>query len=162
MKKMAVLFCLVSLATVTGCTSNPAQTSHITPAPPSVELKTPQMGFDKDTASNNMNKTNPMPTADQPTTVTGSGGVIGGHIARTMDSNDRSKLIGALESSVGKSTRWTNENSNIIYTVISLKKVNINGNKFCRKYSIISEINGKQEKEVGTACINVKGDWVAM
>lgn len=84
-------------------------------------------------------------------------------IARAgMDEADRSKLSHALDKAPGKSTHWTNANTNVAYTVTPIRAVTINGNPNCRKYSIVSVSNGASHESMGTACVGNDSAWKAV
>ena len=84
------------------------------------------------------------------------GGEIG---VRSMDSNDKSKMMHALDNSPGKSTQWTNGVSGVSYTVVPTRKVVIQNNPFCREYHITAA-KGAYKREInGTACVTTDGVW---
>lgn len=85
--------------------------------------------------------------------------MIGGNIERSMDEIDRSKLTSALDHSVGKSVKWVNSNTRVSYTVIPTKKVVINGNPFCRHYTITASSGTRSRTMSGTACVGADGAW---
>lgn len=84
---------------------------------------------------------------------------VGGNMRTAMDSVDRTKLSHALDSPPGKSTRWTNEVTGINYTVTPTQKLSINGNPYCRKYTVIASKGGKTREIRGTACVTADGSW---
>lgn len=83
---------------------------------------------------------------------------IGGSIRTAMDEMDTNKLSHALDKSPGKATHWVNSSSSTSYTVVPIKVVTINGNSFCRKYTITAENGGNKRTNSGTACVT-NGSW---
>lgn len=82
-----------------------------------------------------------------------SGEAVGGNISTAMDENDKSKLSHALDKPLGKSTQWVNQNTGTTYTVVPTQKLAVNGNPFCRKYTLTAS-RGTNSREVnGTACV---------
>lgn len=71
-----------------------------------------------------------------------------------MDSSDRSKLSHALDNPIGKATTWVNETTNTTYTVVPTKKITINGNPFCREYTMTESRGGRKYERYGTACVD--------
>jgi surface antigen len=92
----------------------------------------------------------------------GSGEAVGGGIGRSMDANDQSKLSHALDKPLGKSTQWVNANSNTTYTVVPTQKVEINGNPYCRRYTITAIRDGNTHEINGTACVAANSNWEAV
>lgn len=88
-------------------------------------------------------------------TMTG-GGEIG---LRSMDGDDKTKMSRALDAGTGKSTRWQNGATGVSYTVTPIKKVVIQGNPFCREYSVVAEKSGNTKEARGTACVTTDGSW---
>lgn len=85
---------------------------------------------------------------------------VGGEVEKTMDANDKSKMLHALDKSLGKPTHWENANTNISYTVVPVKKLEINGNHFCRQYTMTSMHNDVKNQMTGTACVSaVDSSW---
>lgn len=82
-----------------------------------------------------------------------SGEAVGGHISLSMDENDKSKLSHALDKPLGKSTQWTNQNTGTMYTVVPTEKLTVNGNPFCRKYTVTASKGDKSRETNGTACV---------
>ena len=86
-------------------------------------------------------------------------GAVGGSESHQMDELDRSKLSHALDGGIGKATSWQNVATGIEYTVIPTEKISINGNPFCRKYTITSVKSGQSRESSGTACVSSDGAW---
>lgn len=92
-------------------------------------------------------------------TLTTSNTAIGGDILQSMDGNDKTKMSRGLDKAVGKQTSWTNEATGIQYTVNPIQKVVINGNQFCRKYTLTAT-KGENTREVNeVACVGTDGEW---
>ncbi len=87
---------------------------------------------------------------------------IGGFIQNSMDETDKSKMWHALDNAVGKSTHWTNINTNIEYTVTPTKKITIDGNPFCRTYTIAATKGDKKDEVSGAACVGDDSNWKAI
>lgn len=98
---------------------------------------------------------NPIPV--KPVATTGES--IGGNVERGMDNNDRIKMSRALDKAPGTAVTWTNRASGISYTVTPIRKVVLNGNPYCRKYSISASRGGQVSTVSGTACIGESGNW---
>lgn len=88
-------------------------------------------------------------------TMTG-GGEIG---ARSMSADDKVKMSRALDAGTGKPTHWQNGATGISYTVTPIKKVVIQGNPFCREYSVVAERGANKKESRGTACVTTDGSW---
>lgn len=84
---------------------------------------------------------------------------LSANLPRSMDENDKSKMLHALDKSPGKSTHWVNPTSGISYTVMPTQKVAINGNPYCRKYSITTNKDNNKNHFIGTACVGEDGNW---
>lgn len=95
-------------------------------------------------------------------TATASGEAVGGNISRSMDEADKSKLWHALDKPLGKSTQWVNTNTGTSYTVIPTEKLSINGNPYCRRYSVTSTRGGNTHEINGTACVSATSNWEAV
>lgn len=100
--------------------------------------------------------------ANQPAPLgagTKPGGTIGGSVAGSMDSFDRSKLSKALDKAPGTVTTWVNANTGTDYMVTPVKKVTVNGNDFCREYQVVAVRSGNRQESTGTACVAADGSW---
>ena len=91
------------------------------------------------------------------------GAYLGGSIGKSMDEQDRMKMNSALESNnVGQPAYWHNNKTDANYTVVPVKNVSVNGNKYCREYRTTADIAGKQQQMFGTACRQPDGTWKAV
>ena len=89
-----------------------------------------------------------------------AGAFIGGSIGKSMDDTDRLKMQRALETnSVGQPAYWQNANNGTKYTVVPVKNVQVQGNKYCREYRTTAVIAGKQQEMYDTACRQPDGSW---
>jgi len=85
---------------------------------------------------------------------------IGGKYEQSMDEIDKTKLSRALDAGLGKSTTWKNASTGLTYTVVPTRKVTVNGNAFCRQYSITVGRSEQQSNTLnGTACVASDGAW---
>ena len=88
------------------------------------------------------------------------GALIGGSIGKSMDDVDRMKMQRALESNpVGQPAYWQNSKTGTNYTVVPVKNVTHQGNKYCREYRTTAVIGGKSEQVYGKACRQPDGSW---
>jgi surface antigen len=88
------------------------------------------------------------------------GALIGGSIGKSMDDVDRMKMQRALESNpVGQPAYWQNSKTGTNYTVVPVKNVTHQGNKYCREYRTTAVIGGKSEQVYGKACRQPDGAW---
>jgi surface antigen len=84
----------------------------------------------------------------------------GGEISlKSMTSEDKNKMSRAMDAATGKSTQWTNSATGVSYTVTPIKKVVIEGNPFCRRYSVLVEQGNYKRDFGGTACVTTDGSW---
>lgn len=89
-----------------------------------------------------------------------AGAFLGGSIGKSMDDVDRMKMQRALESNpIGQPAYWTNSKSGTNYTVVPVKNVTVQGNKYCREYRTTAVIGGKTEQVYGKACRQPDGAW---
>jgi surface antigen len=79
---------------------------------------------------------------------------VGGNIAMAMDENDKSKMAHALDKPLGKATQWANGRTGVHYTVVPNKKLVLNGNPFCRQFTVISIRNDAKNEIKKTACVS--------
>jgi len=146
--------CSTGLFHPTGPSSNETQpTSNAMAMPPpadgtSLGLQGPSVGA-----------TDTKPGFSEPTPVVPSSTTLAGDIQVVMSKEDKSKLSHALDKALGKSTEWTNELTHISYTVVPTKKVMVNDNHFCRKYTITATKNESSKEISGTACVSEDGEW---
>lgn len=110
-----------------------------------------------------MTSTDSMQVASDSTTATltepTSDAPIGGSADYGMDELDRKKLSRALDGGIGKATSWQNANTGTKYTVVPVEKLTIQGNPFCRKYTVTTEKGGYKKEVNGTACVATDGAW---
>lgn len=88
-------------------------------------------------------------------TMTG-GGDIG---LKSMDADDKLKMSRALDSGTGKATHWENGATGITYMVTPIRKVVVQGNPFCREYSVQATRGSVTKNNSGTACVTTDGSW---
>lgn len=86
-------------------------------------------------------------------------GSIGGSIQAYMDKTDRSKMSRGLDSGLGKSAHWVNNQTKISYTVTPTAKLTFKGNPLCRRYNLTAEDRGRIKQFAGTACLESDGEW---
>lgn len=88
-------------------------------------------------------------------TMTG-GGEVGMH---SMDGDDKRKMMRALDAGTGKSTHWENAATGVGYTVTPIRKITIQGNPFCREYSVQASRGSNSRTVNGRACVTTDGAW---
>lgn len=89
-----------------------------------------------------------------------AGAFLGGSVGKSMDDVDKMKMQRALESTpVGQPAYWQNAKTGTNYTVVPVKNVTHNGNKYCREYRTTAVIGGKTEQVYGKACRQPDGSW---
>lgn len=87
------------------------------------------------------------------------GGIVGNQIGRYMDRQDRANMRRAvINTPLGKQASWTNQHSDITYTVRPIRNYHDEG-RYCREYRTTIEINGKPRKAYGNACRQPDGSW---
>lgn len=84
---------------------------------------------------------------------------IAGNFEQRMDSIDKSKLSKALDKALGKMTEWTNDMTGITYRIVPTQKIVVDGNQFCRKYTITVIKNQDSQELSGSACVTEDGNW---
>lgn len=88
------------------------------------------------------------------------GAYLGGKIGQTMDRQDQARMQAALEgNSIGQPAYWTNQRTGNVYTVVPVRNVTVNSNRYCREYRTTANIAGKQQQIYGTACRQQDGTW---
>lgn len=81
----------------------------------------------------------------------------------SMDSADRMKMSRALDNPPGKSSHWVNPSSGVSYTLVPTHKVVMNGNPYCRQYTLTATgSGGSSHQSTGTACVSSDGSWQAV
>lgn len=88
-------------------------------------------------------------------TMTGGGDIS----LKSMTQEDKNKMSRAMDAATGKSTHWTNSATGVSYTVTPIKKVVIEGNPFCRRYTVLVEQGDYKRDISGTACVTTDGSW---
>ncbi len=94
-----------------------------------------------------------------------AGGFIGNQIGKNMDDTDRMMAerssTKALEySPSGKAVEWRNpDNGHSGYVTPTKTYTNPSNGRYCREYTHVVNIGGKQEKAYGTACRQSDGQW---
>jgi|GEM_PF-2682580 surface antigen len=91
------------------------------------------------------------------TNITMTGGAEVG--IRSMDAEDKIKMSRALDAATGKATHWENAATGIGYTVTPIRKVVVQGNPFCREYSVQASKGSYTRSIGGTACVTTDGTW---
>lgn len=92
------------------------------------------------------------------------GALIGSAIGKSMDDQDRRILElssqKALETSPsGSSVEWRNPDSGNYGTVTPSRAYKNNSGQYCREYTQVIVVGGKQEKAYGQACRQPDGSW---
>src|SRR6185312_5346192 len=133
MQKLALKTALIVLAAgLTGCSGNMPSMSSMMPgssSTPAQAVSPAKQGVIAKSVNQAGKETN--------VNVTMAGG---GEVSlKSMDAEDKTKMMRALDAATGKSTRWVNGMSGISYTVTPIKKVVIQGNPFCREYTVVAE-----------------------
>lgn len=149
MQKTMLKAALIILAAgLTGCSGNMPGMSGMTSGTPSSQAagieKKGLVAVDQTGKETNVNVT------------MAGGGEIG---LRSMDSDDKTKMSRALDAGTGKATHWSNGATGVSYTVTPIKKVVIQGNPFCREYSVVAEKGSNTKETHGTACVTTDGSW---
>jgi len=75
-------------------------------------------------------------------------------IEQMLDKHDKETMSHALDKPLGKATAWHNANTGASYVVTPIEKKTLNGNPFCRKYSISVSQNGSHQESTDTACVS--------
>jgi len=94
--------------------------------------------------------------------VSTASGPLGGEAANRMDAFDRSKLSRALDGGIGKTSQWTNANTGITFAVTPTGITHVNGNPYCRQYTVTMTATGMMRENHGVACLNDNSNWQAM
>lgn len=93
-----------------------------------------------------------------------AGAVVGGSIGKNMDDNDKkiAELTSqrALESSPsGKSVEWRNPDNGHYGYVTPTKTFQSQQGAYCREYTQVIVVGGKEERAYGRACRQQDGSW---
>lgn len=91
------------------------------------------------------------------------GAYIGNSLGKSMDDADRVRMYRALENNpAGQPAYWANDRTGATYTVVPVRNVTFQGNRYCREYRTTANIAGRKQQVYGTACRNPDGTWQAM
>ncbi|MDR3491798.1 MAG: hypothetical protein P4M12_07145 [Gammaproteobacteria bacterium] len=150
MNKILINLTLIAaICSIAGCSSYFSHSKDATPTKPS--LFNPM---------NSVNSTNPATAMPGTATQEEVAGVsAGGSLRKSMDNEDITKMSRAMDKSPGKSTHWTNGISGITYTVTPIRAVVVNGNHFCRKYTLTATKGTYTKDTSGTACVGNDTNW---
>ena len=93
-----------------------------------------------------------------------AGALIGGQIGTTMDDTDRRILEmrsqQALETTpAGSSVEWRNPDNGHYGYVTPTKTYRADSGEYCREYTQVIVVGGKEEKAYGRACRKPDGQW---
>lgn len=140
--------------------TNTSPTPSSTAAPP---VKTGPMVATMSTTPIVMTSNQPLATSTNdmspmPTPVASSG-QLGGQLASGMDSMDRSHLSHGLDGPVGRATQWISTRSGVQYTLIPTQKFTMNGNSFCRQYTLTATRGTQSHTISGSACVDQNSNW---
>jgi len=92
-----------------------------------------------------------------------AGAYLGGAVGKSMDDTDRLKMNQALEgNNLGQPAYWQNEHTGAGYEVVPTRNVTVEGNRYCREYRTVANINGRKQQMYGTACRQPDGSWQAV
>jgi surface antigen len=145
------LVMLAAIVTIAGCSSHSNNQSSFSQSLSNM--------FQSSTASQSTTTaaTAPIagPAADSDTPAI----AMGGSMRAAMDNVDKSKLSHAMDKSPGKSTHWVNSANGTKYTVTPVRAVSVNGNHYCRQYSLSAERSGKTRTTTGVACVGDDTNW---
>jgi surface antigen len=120
------------------------------------------VGMALSSCSTHLSTSQPEPGSKSQMALLSGTPVNGGPVAGSgggMDDLDRSKLYHALDAGIGKASSWDNVATGTEYTVVPIQKLTVNGNPYCRKYSITSVRSGNSHQTTGTACVSTDGGW---
>lgn len=88
------------------------------------------------------------------------GFLVGGGIGRSMDRVDQNCVGQALERApTGRTVAWKNPDTGAAYSVTPVSTYQDGQNRYCREYSAVGTIGGKQEQLYGKACLQPDGSW---
>jgi len=88
------------------------------------------------------------------------GSMLGYMVGNEMDKNDKARLNQVYETSPSnRTTTWTNPDTGNQYAVTPQPAYKDNEGRNCREAEILTTIDGKAEKTIGTAC-RENGRWV--
>ncbi len=150
-RKLAILVFILSIA---GCSSNPSNPHNsITQSISNI--------FQSSSSTKSEATSSVQPIATTATTAESETPTVamGGSIRKSMDGVDMTKLSRAMDKSPGKATHWENGATGISYTVVPIRAVTVNGNHYCRKYTLTAEHAGNQRSTTGVACVGDDTNW---
>lgn len=144
MKRKLISYIILAIGlNLTGCSST--STHH------------PEMSMNNQTVNTENNM------AAQPENKLSFNDNVAGKFDGSMDVNDKVKLSRALDKAIGKKTKWVNNNTGIEYTVMPTQKVVLEGNPYCRKYTITATKNDNTREVNRTACVSATdSNWKAV
>ena len=88
------------------------------------------------------------------------GAIIGGSIGRSMDQVDQGCIGQALEHAEdGQRVTWTNPDNGGRYTVEPAKTYQTSSGEYCREYTVVGTVSGREQNGYGTACRQADGSW---
>lgn len=93
-----------------------------------------------------------------------AGALVGSHIGKAMDENDKKMLelssYKAFEAAPsGNSVEWKNPDSGNYGSITPTRTFKNEVGQYCREYTQVIVIGGKQEKAYGRACRQPDGQW---
>jgi surface antigen len=88
------------------------------------------------------------------------GAFVGSRVGRNMDRGDQARTTHALDkSSDGESTAWRNDETGTRYSVTPTRTYQGNSGGWCRDFTTVAQIDGRDEVVHGTACRQPDGTW---
>lgn len=91
-----------------------------------------------------------------------AGALIGGAVGHNMESSDATNMNQAMDNNPPhKRTHWKNKHTQTSYMVVPTSKMmSVNGNPNCREYRTITTTDdGKKQETNGVACRQTNGNW---
>jgi len=87
------------------------------------------------------------------------GSIVGNQIGRYMDRQDAANMRTAIVNTpVGEEATWTNERTDITYTVKPVRNYH-EGEHYCREYQTTILVGGRPKNAFGRACRMPDGQW---
>lgn len=147
--------CAADTSTSTVPTPPPTAAGPVKAGPVVATMSTQpvMMAANQPVVATGINDTSPIPTA------VASSGQLGGQLASSMDSLDRSHLSHGLDGPVGRATQWISARSGVQYTLIPTRKFTMNGNSFCRQYTLTATRGAQSRTISGSACVDQNSNW---
>lgn len=88
------------------------------------------------------------------------GAVIGGNIAQAMDRTDHLQTAQVLETAqTGSTVGWVNPDTGYNYAVTPTATYQTRAGQYCREYTTVGQVGGRQQELYGTACRMPDGSW---